>query len=107
MPAITSRQSNAPDIAFGREAVSLIPPDKGAAAAVRSGPAGECIASQERIASGGRLGAADTILAHCAGGGSTGIVTVTKCISTGIDSEASSTTVHAVIWAWGFRTRKS
>src|SRR5712675_2829870 len=106
MPAITSRQSNALDIGSEPEAVTPDSRDEGAAAD-RAGPAGECIASKESIASRGRLGAADTILANCGGGGPTGIVTVTKRISTGIDSEASSTTVHAVICACGFRTRKA
>src|SRR5215467_8261162 len=40
-------------------------------------------------------------------GGAAGMVTVSRCISNGIASEATSTTVHAVICACGLRTRSS
>jgi hypothetical protein len=53
--------------------------------------------AEDRVASTGRLRDAVTICANCYGWGTAGIVTVTQRISTGIDSEATSTTVHAVI----------
>src|ERR1700756_940112 len=41
------------------------------------------------------------------GGAAAGMVTVRRCIRAGIAKEAASTTVHAVIWARGLRTRRS
>src|SRR6266436_7955502 len=74
-----------------------------AAGAVASGP---CTGSAGTpVASKGGLESADMDSITRKGGAGAGTVMVRRCIRNGIDSEATSTTVHAVIWVCGFRTR--
>src|SRR6266702_4244239 len=80
--------------------MTLVSGGDGAATAGSIGAAGDGAAL-------GELGDAGMIVARCDGGGPAGIVTITRCISAGIASEAISTNVHAVICACGFRTRRS